>query len=439
MHTDFDTDVIIVGGGFAGVSTARELNLLGFRTLLLEARDRLGGRTWTKPVWGTNLEMGGTWFHWIQPHAWSEISRYGIELKESPAPKVAYWMRDGKPQKGTSDDLDRMFEAGSALVADSEECFPRPLDPMFSKQLAEFDSMSVADRFEKLGLDPDAYEVNKALWNMFFMGSLEEGGLATALRMNALSSNNYQMTYWDTTTRFKLKTGTKSLLEGILSDAIRNELRLSSPVVKVEHEQGSVRVTVQDGTQFTARAVVMALPVNVFKNITFEPALSELKDEMFQEGHTAKGYKFWALFKGEIEPFQALASEDYPVSYAKCEEVVDGNTVVVGFGVNGEKLDPTDKEQMKQALLQWFPDQEILDTVAVNWEKEDYTLGTYMMLKKGQLTRLMDELQRPEHGLHIAGSDVAVGWNGFIDGAIQSGIMVGRQVAKSLGINRTER
>ena len=64
-------DVIVVGGGFAGVTAARECALRGRRTLLLEARDRLGGRTWSADWNGFPIEYGGAWVHWHQPHTFS--------------------------------------------------------------------------------------------------------------------------------------------------------------------------------------------------------------------------------------------------------------------------------------------------------------------------------------------------------------------------------
>src|SRR5262245_54120796 len=77
------TDVIVLGGGFAGVTAARECAKAGLRTLLVEARDRLGGRTHTT-VWnGGVTEMGGTWVHWTQPYVWAEIARYGLSLVDS--------------------------------------------------------------------------------------------------------------------------------------------------------------------------------------------------------------------------------------------------------------------------------------------------------------------------------------------------------------------
>src|SRR5439155_587842 len=82
-------DVIVIGGGFAGVTTARETTLGGANTLLLEARDRLGGRTWTARWNGTDIELGGGWVHWHQPHVWSEITRAELAVEVSEETDVA--------------------------------------------------------------------------------------------------------------------------------------------------------------------------------------------------------------------------------------------------------------------------------------------------------------------------------------------------------------
>ncbi|NKX52341.1 FAD-dependent oxidoreductase, partial [Arthrobacter deserti] len=72
------SDVIIIGAGFAGLTAARELSRRGHRTILLEARDRIAGRTHLEERLGRNLELGGTWVHWTQPYVWAEMGRYGI-------------------------------------------------------------------------------------------------------------------------------------------------------------------------------------------------------------------------------------------------------------------------------------------------------------------------------------------------------------------------
>src|SRR6201996_4732044 len=83
-------DVIVIGGGFAGVTAARDADHNGRAVLLVEARDRLGGRTWYRPFLDgeQQVEFGGTW---LRPspscrHVWGEVERYGLDLIQSPDP-----------------------------------------------------------------------------------------------------------------------------------------------------------------------------------------------------------------------------------------------------------------------------------------------------------------------------------------------------------------
>lgn len=71
----------------AGVTAARELSAAGRRTLLLEARDRIGGRTRTEDFAGHPIELGGAWVHWSQPHLWAEITRYGLSIEADVVPE----------------------------------------------------------------------------------------------------------------------------------------------------------------------------------------------------------------------------------------------------------------------------------------------------------------------------------------------------------------
>ena len=71
-------DVIVIGAGYAGLTAARDLTTSGAKVLLLEARDRIGGRTFTSMVDRHMFEMGGTYIHWAQPNLWREIARYGM-------------------------------------------------------------------------------------------------------------------------------------------------------------------------------------------------------------------------------------------------------------------------------------------------------------------------------------------------------------------------
>src|SRR4051812_651732 len=124
-------DVIVVGGGFAGISAAREVARAGRRALLLEARDRLGGRTWTAP-WGEHaIEYGGGWVHWHQPHVWSEILRHGLAVELSEDASRAAWYVGNERRSGTIAERDAIAQRGwDRFVHGVDDSLPHPYDPL---------------------------------------------------------------------------------------------------------------------------------------------------------------------------------------------------------------------------------------------------------------------------------------------------------------------
>jgi monoamine oxidase len=81
-----DVDVVIVGGGAAGIGAARRLARSGLTTMLLEAHSRLGGRAWTRSVAGQDLDLGCGWLHSAENNSWVRIARdAGFQIDQSPA------------------------------------------------------------------------------------------------------------------------------------------------------------------------------------------------------------------------------------------------------------------------------------------------------------------------------------------------------------------
>src|SRR3954470_8301951 len=105
-------DVIVIGGGFCGVTAARELALRGRRVLLVEARERLGGRTWSAEWRGLPVEYGGQWVHWHQPHTWAEITRAGLSVDLGSEADEAAWYAGGERRTGTVAERDELVRRG---------------------------------------------------------------------------------------------------------------------------------------------------------------------------------------------------------------------------------------------------------------------------------------------------------------------------------------
>ena len=147
--TQTDYDVNVVGGGFSGVTAARDLSRSGHRTLLLEARNRIGGRTFDTHFGDQHVELGGTWVHWTQPHVWNEVTRYGLEIKETPGATTEHMivMVDGKPTEfAVRDRYEELVQGFHAYFEESRLLWERPWDTHFRwREIAERDATTAAD------------------------------------------------------------------------------------------------------------------------------------------------------------------------------------------------------------------------------------------------------------------------------------------------------
>ena len=426
-----DYDVVVIGGGFAGATAARELRHRGLGVLIVEARDRFGGRTWTRKALGHRIELGGTWVHWIQPHVWAEITRYGLELTQSPVPSWSRWIVDGELRKGSAEAFLGLLDGGlSNFLEDSRVRFERPYEPFHGEDLEEIDGLSVTDRLDEMGLDREQYAMNEGFWSICFNAPAREGALTQALRWGALSMGDWQLML-EAAATYKFAGGTRALMEAIIADG-GADTQLSKPVAVIERSGEGATVITRDADRISARAIIVTAPLNALNNIEFRPGLSEGKRAAASEGQASRGLKVWARLRGEMEPFVTLAPSDQPLMWLQYEYAVDGDSLLIGFGADAGRLDANDSAAVQKAIRTWLPDAEVVDSIGHDWVSDEFSQQTWPMLKPNQLTRYLRELQRPEDCVFLAGSDYANGWMGFIDGAIESGLKVSREVNEHL-------
>lgn len=450
-------DAIVIGGGFAGVSAARELCHAGRRTLLLEARNRLGGRTFTARSGGHHFDLGGTWVHATQPHVWAEVSRYGLPLVETEGAKpdqVIWWSDGQRKEAGLMEMLPllgfALCEEGpapemprSALIAmgridrlmkrfheGAAEAFPLPFDPLSGDAWRRFDSLSVRDRLDAMSLGTDERALLEGMLGASCNGSFAECGLVDMLRWWALSGLDLQR-YSDSVARFRLRDGTVSLIDAMVADG-RPDLRLGTAVRRVEQNAAGVTVTTEAGERIAARALVVALPMNVLASIEFSPALDPVKIAAFRERHAGAGTKLYVRVRGPVPRFVAFAQESDPLSMLFTSERGETESVLIGFGTSPRALDLHDVAAVQDVVRRFLPGAEVIDTIAYDWHLDPYSLGTWCILRPGQMSRALVALRETEGRVHFAGGDLALGWRGFIDGAIESGVRVGREVAERL-------
>jgi pseudooxynicotine oxidase len=418
-------DVVVVGGGFAGVTAAREAAKDGRSVLLLEGRDRLGGRTWTAPWKGHQIEYGGGWVHWHQPHSFSEITRAGLTVELSDDPDVTAWYVGDDRRTGTIAERDAIANRGWLQFVDGvERSLPNPHDPRLAiEQLERIDRLTIAQRVDELDLDEEHREVLWAELESLAHGPLDEAGAASVLRWHALSGYSLALTQY-TGGRVTLTQGTRGLLEAIAGGAAY-ETRLGTPVAAVRRRGNGLEVETRAGELFSAARAVVAVPLNTLGEIEFSPALSELKLEGIALGQASRGIKIFIHAQGEPISQNAIRP-GHPFGYLDTEFMHDdGSQVMIGFGYDAALNETTDLPRVQGDLDRIIPGYRAIDASAHDWLADEFSRGTWAIHRPGWYSRYYEEMRRPEGPVLLAGSDLAAGWSGFIDGAIESGLRAG--------------
>jgi monoamine oxidase len=427
-----DGKVAVVGGGVAGLVAARELRREGYQPTVLEARDRLGGRAWTSRGLGFRIEMGGTWVHWSQAHTWAEITRYGLSIVARPAPQRVGVLRHGEVAWHDPERFAELAGPGQArFLEDAREVFPRPLEPFLQRdRVAALDRQSVTDRLATLHLSASERELQEVLWSVHFNAPASEGALTQALRWAALAG-------WDAdrlleaAAKFKLRDGISALVDALAADA-GDDVRLGAQVERIVGNDGDgVTVHVRGGAAVAADAAVVTLPINVLDSVAFEPPLVPPLRRLADEKQASRGLKLFIRVAGQLDPALGVAPLPHAINHFRTEFWDEDSTVIVAYNLDGS-LAIDDTETVEDALAVWFPGIRVEGTAGHDWTEDPLTRQTWGMLRPGQLSECLEAAHENGGRLVFAGSDLAAGWAGFIDGAIESGMVAARRVDRML-------
>lgn len=430
-----DYDVIIVGGGFSGVTAARECSRAGLSTLLLEARSRIGGRTFTTQFGPYHIELGGTWVHWTQPFVWSEVQRYGLTIEETPGASADRYVAlvDGQRRNFTAEQgLGDIVAGVEAYFSEARAAWDRPYDATFTwQELVARDPVSAANRMAATKLTPLQRDVVAAFVESMAHCPLRQASYVEMMRWYAAPGFNFGALL-DSVARYKLKEGTEGLIHRIAKDG-RADMELSTPVTRVEQASDYVRVHPERGKPRTARAVILALPPRVLKDIAFEPALSAGKMRASREGFTHSGIKYYAEVKGRLGRVQLLARAPHLAGIAFTYAQGTDRTLLVGFSSSPTGLAGNDAASVQSALRELIPDIAVTDCISYGWNEDPYSQGTFSGFAPGQFANGYNSLAQHEGRVLMAGGDVGnAAWRNFIDGAIGRGLRVAHDAVQLL-------
>ena len=427
-------DVVVIGGGFAGVTAARDLQRAGYSTILLEARDRLGGRTFTRNFQGDAIEMGGTWVHNSQPFVWSEMQRYGIDVVETPG-AVAQDFRwldgDGVMRPLTLPQFESLVTAWQTFSARAREILPRPFDLMHNRSsVLEAEQLTALEHLQTLPLDKLQNDFVRAMVSLIGDCAEEDVAYIEMLRFHMLAGD-YFPTFMDASARFQIEGGTQHLIQAIANEGAF-AVQLECSVTSVTTLQDGIEVRTASGELFSGRAAICTLPLNTLNSIDFVPPKPAAMTEVAALGHPGNGHKIFLKLRGDVgnlAGFSAHEQMHYLMTYKQHKDY----TLVVAFVKRKGNLDVEDNGALQAALRRYIPDAEVMGSTRHDWLADPLARGTWATFRPGWLAAFGDAMPREMGALQFASGDIGEGWRGTIDGAVRAGTLAARQTIEKLG------
>jgi monoamine oxidase len=449
MAERIEADVCIIGAGFAGLTAARRLRQRGQTVVVLEARDRVGGRIWTQAVGGTPIDRGGAWLAPQHDRAFALAAEVGVTTYKTWV-KGAHLLVEGeriRRYRGLIPNISPLAVATLALTQWRVDRMAKrvPLDePWTATQASEWDARSVRwflDRTRIRGtIARDLFEM-AVRGLMTTAGDLDEASLLHLLFL--------VRGHGSIETLFSIKGGSQeNLVDGGLgsiaqrvADGLGDAIHLDTPVRSIT--QADDRITVNaDNVDVTARYAAVTIPPALALEITFSPALTDDRVALYRnaiggpESKTLLVYDepFWRNDGLSGQTAQPRSASEVTID-ASPSSGTPGVLASFTFGPVAHEMDALDPAVRRKAVLDAvtarfgpraaYPD----DYVETAWMNEPWTRGCSMAhFTPGTLTRYGPLLREPFGRVHWGGTETSTRSHGAVDGAIRSGERVADEI-----------
>jgi monoamine oxidase len=439
-----DVDVVVIGAGLAGLAAARRLVARGHEVIVVEARDRVGGRTEGLVLEdGTPLELGGQWLGEGHTRMY-ELTRE-LGLSHFPTWNEGRLLIDlqgkrstMKPHKGAVPHLSPF------VLAD------------LAQGLARFERLAKRTDLERPWLTPNAAVLDGQTWESwirrnlrtkagraYFRTACEAVWAAQASDISLLHALFYTHSNADLETLISVDrgaqqdrvTGGSVRIAEALAVELGDRIVLGRPVRRIEHQGDGVRVITRDGSQYHGNAAIVTLPPTLAGRLEYDPPLPSWRDQLTQRIPAGSVIKTYAIYR---EPFwrndglngQAI-SDAGPVKVTFDNSPPSGKPgVLLGFLEGSEALawarcsQAERREAVIGSFVRYFGDAAARPQqyIEKDWMAEEFTRGCYgAHFAPGTWTSYGEALRAPTGRIHWAGTECAPQWNGYMEGAVRSG------------------
>jgi monoamine oxidase len=450
-----DADVIVAGAGIAGLVTARHLVAAGHRVVVLEARDRVGGRTeHGRLADGTRVELGGQWLGPGQDRMYELVAELGLETFPTHL--------DG--------DLVVLFGGRRDRMPSTFRARP-PLPPHVLADIAQ--ARLRLDRLRRrVPLDapwtgPGAVAQDARTFESWIRGNVlttagrsyfrlvTQGVFAAEPRQLSLRHVLYYLHAGDglevlTETdrgaqQDRVVGGAAAICDRLAAD-LDDRVRLRTPLREVRSCGDGVEVVAADDARWRARRVVVTLPPVLAGRLRYDPPLPAARDQLTQRLPAGSVAKHLAVYDRPFWREDGLsgisAADAGPVKLTYDVSPPSGTPgILLGFteGDDARRVAALAPEQRRAAVLACFvlafgpaaaDPSEYLER---DWSAEEFTRGCYgAHAGPGVWTTVGPALRRPVGPIHWAGTETSSAWNGYLEGAVRSADRVTAEVLAAL-------
>lgn len=446
-----EADVVIVGAGLAGLSAARAVEASGAGACVLEARERVGGRTERLEIEdGGYLDIGGQWLGPTQDRMYELCREHGIELFPTWTSGESVIEIGGRTVR-YSGTIPRLSPAVLLDVHRIQRRLERmarqvPVDaPWLAVRAEEWDSQTLWSWLRAATPVSRTRElftlVTKAVWAampgdvsllhvLFYIASA--GGLDPLLDTAGGAQQD----------RFVAGAQSVSLA---MADGLAGPLRLGCPVRRIEHGPDGVAVHA-DGVTARGRRAIVAIPPTLAGRIDYEPALPARRDQLTQRMFMGSVIKWMCFYSEPFWRAQGLSGEALstagPASVCFDNSPPDGTPgVLVGFfegreaRVWGRRSEEERRRAVTSCLTRLLGPRAGTPTRYLDrdWSAEPWSRGCYVgFTPPGVLHDYGPAIREPIGRLHWAGTETASRWNGYMEGAVRSGERAAREALEAL-------
>ncbi len=447
---------MIIGAGLAGLTAARRLLAAGHDVLVLEARDRVGGRTLNHDVTasgarpGTIVEVGGQWVGPTQDRVLALLDELKLTtFKTHTAGKSVDLRGNRRSEYGGRIPPGRFVgavEAQIAILRLNRMALEVPRNaPWTAAKAREWDSQTFQTWMDRnLHSDNGHALLQLAIESVFSAQPRDLSLLHVLFYIHAAGTLENLIETEGGAQDARIVGGSQRIaLE--MAAALGARIRLNAAVTHIEHDERGVTVS-GDGYRVHAQRAIIAIPPTLAGRIRYLPALDGLRDQLTQRVPMGTVIKVQCVYP---TPFWRAAglngqatSDIGPVKVSFDNSPPDGHVgVLMGFieGEDGRRAQRQTREQRRQDTIDCFARyfgeaaRQPLQYIELNWSAEAWSRGGYAgYFPPGVWLDYGSALRAPIGRLHWAGTETAEIWNGYLDGAVRSGERAAQEVGALL-------